>query len=163
LPERGRVINVLTADEMHQAVMQQIGETDIFIAAAAVADYRIDNIAAEKIKKTDDELQLILKKNPDILAAVAASENAPFTVGFAAETENLEKNALKKLAAKQIDMIAANRVGEQLGFDADENALDVYWANGKHEFQQTHKNKLARYLIALVAERYYEKHTNQTH
>ncbi len=162
-PEHSHVNQVLTANEMHQAVMQQIAHTDIFIAAAAVADYRIDNAAQHKIKKTSDELQLNLKKNPDILASVAAIKDAPFTVGFAAETQNLEVNALAKLKAKQIDMIAANRVGDQLGFDSDENALNVYWEDGSQQLPQTHKNKLARDLIALVAERYHAKNSNQTH
>src|SRR6185295_20212371 len=91
--------------------------TDIFIAAAAVSDYRPMQVAAEKIKKTSDSLVLPLSRTTDILATVAAGTPRPFVVGFAAETQNVERNALAKLAAKKLDMIAANEVGEGLAFD----------------------------------------------
>ena len=106
---------------------------------------------------------LELKKNPDILADVAALQNAPFTVGFAAETEDLEQNAQIKLEKKKLDIIAANRVGEKLAFDVEENALTLFWKSGTQKLEQTHKDKLARKLIAIIAERYYEKNSNQTH
>ncbi|MEQ8288548.1 MAG: bifunctional phosphopantothenoylcysteine decarboxylase/phosphopantothenate--cysteine ligase CoaBC [Gammaproteobacteria bacterium] len=162
-PERATLVEVQSAQDMYQAVMQQITTTDIFIAAAAVADYSLASIADQKIKKTDADLQLRLKKNPDILAEVAALEKPPFTVGFAAETENLEQNAQGKLEQKKLDMIAANLVGESLGFDRDENALTLFWPSGMKQLELTHKDKLARHLIAEIAERYNEKNSNQTH
>ncbi len=162
-PERAEVAEVLSARDMYNAVMQRVADTDIFISAAAVADYSLESVAAQKIKKTDTELALRLQKNPDILAEVAALESPPFTVGFAAETENLEQNAQEKLTRKKLDMIAANQVGDQQGFDRDENALTLFWPNGTQTLALTRKEKLARELIAVIAERYYEKNSNQTH
>ena len=160
LPDRSHNTHVQTAREMHSAVMKQVADKDIFISAAAVADYRVETIAADKIKKSSGNLQLSLEKTTDILAAVAGVDNGPFTVGLAAETGNLEDYALAKLKSKRLDMIAANQVGESTGFDVDENALDVYWLNGHQRLEKTHKNKLARHLIDLVARRYHEKHSN---
>ena len=162
-PERVKMIEVQSTSEMHQAVMQQINGQDIFISAAAVADYGLESVAEQKIKKSDELLQLALQKNPDILAEVAALDCSPFTVGFAAETEELLKNAQTKLQKKKLDMIAANQVGDNLGFDQDENALAVVWRDGQQEFAKASKDKLARELIALIAKRYYEKNSNQAH
>ncbi|MBL1142157.1 MAG: bifunctional phosphopantothenoylcysteine decarboxylase/phosphopantothenate--cysteine ligase CoaBC [Proteobacteria bacterium] len=162
-PERINVTKVNSAVEMHSAVMQQICNADIFISAAAVADYSLESIARQKIKKSDDSLQLKLKKNPDILSDVSAMQNAPFSVGFAAETENLEANAQSKLHAKKLDMIAANQVGDEQGFDADTNALTVYWKTGQKQLQQAPKTRLARNLINLIADQYNAKNTNKTH
>jgi len=162
-PERVKLIEVQSANDMHHAVMQEIGINDIFISAAAVADYCLVKVADQKIKKSGEDLQLILKKNPDILAEVAALECAPFTVGFAAETENLEENAINKLQRKKLDMIAANQVGEELGFDKEENTLTVLWPSGIQQLELASKDKLARALIAIIAERYYEKNSNQAH
>ena len=162
-PERVKMIEVQSTSEMHQAVMQQINGQDIFISAAAVADYGLESVAEQKIKKSDELLQLALQKNPDILAEVAALDCSPFTVGFAAETEELLKNAQTKLQKKKLDMIAANQVGDNLGFDQDENALTVVWRDGQQEFAKASKDKLARELIALIAKRYYEKNSNQAH
>lgn len=157
-PERVERIDVLTAAEMHQAVLDGMNETDIFIAAAAVADYRPQAVAGQKLKKSAGHLTLELEPNPDILATVAAQADPPFTVGFAAETESLELNARQKLQVKSLDMIAANRVGADLGFDTDDNALQVFWEGGSAELEQTRKSRLARQLVALVAERYHHKH-----
>jgi len=157
-PERVERIDVLTAAEMQQAVLGQLDETDIFIAAAAVADYRPQAVATRKLKKSAGHLTLELERNPDILATVAAREDAPFTVGFAAETESIEWNARQKLQVKSLDMIAANQVGVDLGFDADDNALQVYWEGGSAALEQTRKSRLARQLVALVAECYHHKH-----
>ena len=162
-PDRMNVTKVMSAVEMHNVVMQQISDIDIFISAAAVADYSIENIAGQKIKKSSDSMQLQLKKNPDILASVSALQNAPFSVGFAAETENLETNAQTKLQSKKLDMIAANQVGENQGFDVDTNALTIYWKTGKQHFEQAPKSRLARNLIHLIADQYNEKNTNKTH
>lgn len=162
-PDRAELINVTSAAEMHKAVMQKISSTDIFVSAAAVADYSLQTIAEQKIKKSSDSFELSLQKNPDILAEVAALHSPPFTVGFAAETENLELNAQTKLRNKKLDMIAANQVGEELGFDSEMNALTVFWGGEHKKLQKASKNKLARTLITLIADRYNEKHINKTH
>ncbi len=162
-PERAKVINVTSAAEMYGVVMQKISNTDIFISTAAVADYSLQTISEQKIKKSSDSFELKLKKNPDILAEVAALHNPPFTVGFAAETENLELNAQSKLRTKKLDMIAANQVSDELGFDSETNALTVIWRTGQKQLQQAPKNKLARNLINIIADQYNEKYINKTH
>ncbi len=156
-PAGVRRIDVISATEMLKAVMANITTTDIFIACAAVADYRLQTPATSKLKKNAEELQLGLIKNPDILAEVAALPEAPFTLGFAAETEDLKKNAQAKLRAKGIDMIAANQVGHKQGFDTDHNALEVFWQSGQHSLPQASKYKLARALIKLLADQYDSK------
>ena len=154
-PPKVSRIEVESAEQMLDAVMNQVTECDIFIATAAVSDYRPVEIQAQKIKKTADEIELRLRRNPDILATVGAIPNGPFTVGFAAETEQVEHYALGKLKAKGLNMIAANRVGmENSGFDSDYNALDVFWADGKQSLLRNRKSILARQLIELVAQRY---------
>jgi phosphopantothenoylcysteine decarboxylase / phosphopantothenate---cysteine ligase len=152
-PRGVRRIDVETAEQMMQAVQAEIADTDIFIAAAAVSDYRMREIAEHKIKKTSDELTLQLARTPDILATVAAGSPRPFVVGFAAETQNVERNALLKLEGKKLDMIAANQVGEGLAFDCDDNALTLYWPGGKRELARAPKDRLAGELIAVIAER----------
>ena len=158
-----KVIHVTSAEEMQESVMQRINNIDIFISAAAVADYRVQKISEQKIKKSDDTYELIMKKNPDILAEVSALYDAPFTVGFAAETENLELNAQTKLHLKNLDMIAANQVDKKLGIDCDENALTIFWKTGCEKLPLAPKNKLARSLIKLIALQYNEKNSNKTH
>jgi phosphopantothenoylcysteine decarboxylase/phosphopantothenate--cysteine ligase len=147
-------IEVESAEQMLNAVQNHIGDADIFVAAAAVSDYRCAEVACEKIKKTSDVLSLALARAPDVLATIGRSESPPFLVGFAAETENVERNALAKLASKNLDMIAANKVGDGLGFDKDDNALTVYWKGGRKELTLTSKIALARQLVELIAERY---------
>ena len=158
-----KVIHVTSAEEMQESVMQRINSIDIFISAAAVADYRVQKISEQKIKKSDDTYELIMQKNPDILAEVSALYDAPFTVGFAAETENLELNAQTKLHLKNLDMIAANQVDKKLGIDCDENALTIFWKTGREKLPLAPKNKLARSLIKLIALQYNEKNSNKTH
>lgn len=162
-PDRADLIKVTSAAEMYSAVMQKISSTDIFISAAAVADYSLQTIAEQKIKKSSDSYELNLQKNPDILAEVAALNSPPFTVGFAAETENLELNAQTKLRSKKLNMIAANQVGEDLGFDSDMNALTVFWGAEHKQLQKASKTRLARTLITLIADQYNEKNINKTH
>lgn len=147
-------IDVESAEQMLAAVQSSVAGADIFIAAAAVSDYRCREIACEKIKKTSDTLNLALARAPDVLATVSRTESPPFLVGFAAETEHVERNALTKLANKNLDMIAANKVGDGLAFDKDDNALTVYWRGGKQELSLTSKAALARQLVELIAERY---------
>lgn len=145
-------IAVECAQEMYDAVHRVLPGADIYIGAAAVADYRAPAVAAQKIKKTADRFQLDLVKAPDILASVAAlASGRPFVVGFAAETENVEDNARAKLERKRVDMIAANRVGDGLAFDCDDNSLLVLWTGGREEIATCGKLELARRLIGIIA------------
>ena len=150
-------IDVESADDMHAAVHSAIDGTHIIIAAAAVADYRPAAIARQKIKKVQDNLELELTRAPDVLASVTALPKPPFAVGFAAETEKIEEHALAKLERKRLDMIAANRVGDGLAFDCDDNALMVLWRNGSRRLGPKGKEDLARELVALIADRYHQK------
>jgi phosphopantothenoylcysteine decarboxylase/phosphopantothenate--cysteine ligase len=149
-----RRVCVETAEQMMAAVGAEVPGTDIFIAAAAVSDYRPVQVSSEKIKKTSDSLLLALSRTPDILATVAAGSPRPFVVGFAAETQNVERNALAKLEGKRLDMIAANQVGDGLAFDCDDNALTVYWPDGKRELPKAGKAQLAAQLVGVIAERF---------
>ncbi|MFT5235647.1 MAG: phosphopantothenoylcysteine decarboxylase/phosphopantothenate--cysteine ligase [Shewanella sp.] len=147
-------IDVESTQEMLDAVMQQVDKNSIFIGCAAVADYRVDKIADDKIKKSAQNMQLALVRNPDILATVASQKPRPFTVGFAAETKDIERYAKDKLIRKKLDMIAANDVSNpELGFNADQNALKVIWATGQQDLPATDKVILARQLLTLIAER----------
>ncbi|MFU8788084.1 MAG: bifunctional phosphopantothenoylcysteine decarboxylase/phosphopantothenate--cysteine ligase CoaBC [Methylobacter sp.] len=155
------VIKVETAAQMYAAVIGLASQHDIYIGAAAVADYTPLQVDAEKIKKHGEQITLTLQKTQDILADVAQLEPRPFTVGFAAETHNLEHHAQDKLARKNLDMIAANWVGrDQGGFDSEQNALQVFWKNGQKNLEMTDKNYLAEQLIGLIAER--RKHEKNT-
>jgi phosphopantothenoylcysteine decarboxylase/phosphopantothenate--cysteine ligase len=154
-PSRVRRIDVETAQEMNNAVLA--ANADILIACAAVADYRPAQVSLRKLKKNNRGLTLELIPNPDIVANVAALKPPPFTVGFAAETHDLVSSARAKLVAKHLDMIAANLVGAGCGFDTEANALEVLWEDGQRSLAQTDKHKLARQLIALIAERYHAK------
>ena len=152
-----RRVDVESASDMHAAVHGAIGGTDILIAAAAVADYQPAAVAGQKIKKTADNLEIELPRAPDVLASVTALKNPPFAVGFAAETEKIEEHARIKLDKKRLDMIAANRVGEGLAFDSNDNALTVLWAGGSRRLGPKPKDDLARELVALIADRYQQK------
>ncbi len=156
-PPRVRRIDVVSATDMQRAVREEVVNCDIFIAVAAVADYRPERPAGHKLKKTAGQLALTLVRNPDILAEVAASPQAPFTVGFAAETEAVVEHARAKRLAKGVDMIAANRVGAGRGFDAADNALHVIWADGECELPLTGKARLARQLLVLITERFNDR------
>jgi phosphopantothenoylcysteine decarboxylase/phosphopantothenate--cysteine ligase len=149
-------LDVDTAEQMMAAVLGAIQGVDIFVGAAAVSDYRVSDPAPHKIKKTLDELSLGLVRNPDILASVSALPpgKRPYTVGFAAETRNLEEHARAKLESKGLDLIAANLVGPGKGFDQDENALIAFWASGKQDLGSGAKSELARLLLELIARRY---------
>ena len=162
-PARVRVIDITSSGQMHSEILDAAATCDIFISSAAVADYRTRESAPNKMKKKDSDPVLRLEKTPDILAEVAALPNAPFTVGFAAETENLHDNAKQKLKSKNLDMIAANRVGDGLGFDVEENALEVFWPGGTQSLGTAPKEKLARQLMEIIVARYREKTTEQSH
>lgn len=143
--------DVRSARQMRAAVMRQIPQCDIFVAAAAVGDYRPAEVAAHKLKKTGKTLVLELTENPDIVAEVAARKKRPFVAGFAAETERLEKQARAKLERKGLDLIAANRVGNGTGFDADDNELTLLWSGGKEQLQRGAKLALAHRLLERIA------------
>ena len=147
-------IDVETAEQMYRAVHAAIADADLYIGAAAVADYTPARCATQKIKKSSECLELSLQRAPDILASVAALERRPFTVGFAAETTDVEKHAREKLARKRLDLIAANEVGADRAFDREDNALLVLWPGGRRELELKSKADLAREFIAIVAERY---------
>ena len=149
------LVAVESAQQMYEAVMGEVADCEIFIACAAVSDYRVAETAQHKIKKTGEVLTLQLVPNPDILAEVSALRARPFCVGFAAETENLEQYARGKLQQKNLDMIAANRVGSAgSGFEADFNQLEVYWIDGGQSIEHAGKSEVAKQLIDLIAERY---------
>jgi len=142
--------DVRNARQMRDAVMRQIPQCDIFISAAAVGDYRPADVAAHKLKKSGKALVLELTENPDIVAEAAALRKKPFVVGFAAETENLERHARAKLERKKLDLIAANRVGGGAGFDADDNELTLLWPGGKEALPRASKHDLATALLARI-------------
>jgi len=153
-------IDVISANEMTEAVMSKSKQADIFIASAAVVDYTPVEIAENKIKKSASEMQLTLVKTTDILTKVASEDESTFCVGFAAETDNLETYAKDKLERKSLDMIAANWIGrESGGFNSEDNALSVYWESGFQELDSMPKPELAQELVALIAKRYHEKNT----
>jgi len=153
-PAGVEVVRVQTAREMYDATHASIDDVDIFIGAAAVADYRPSEVAVQKIKKNEEVMQIELTRSQDILASVASLENAPFTVGFAAETENVREYALGKLDKKRLDMIVANQVGEGIGFDAADNAVEIHWQGGEQELATAAKTEIAEQITKLVAERY---------
>lgn len=144
-------VNVASALDMHAQAMSVAESADVFVACAAVADYRVAEMSEQKIKKDADDMTLHLVKNPDIVADVAALNNKPFTVGFAAETQNVEQYALGKLSRKNLDMIAANNVAvEGQGFNSDDNALTVFWPEGKQELPLANKAQVAKDLVNLI-------------
>ena len=166
-PDRVTRINVESAADMEAAVKEQISAADIFVASAAVADYRPVTVQQDKIKKKENRLTIELEKNTDILAMVKADYAKTFCVGFAAETQDLENYARTKLEQKNIEMIAANLVGSAATktagtFNSDVNELNVYWQGGDLKLELGSKTKLARQLIALIAQRYslFETHNN---
>jgi phosphopantothenoylcysteine decarboxylase / phosphopantothenate---cysteine ligase len=144
-------IDVRTAREMFDAVKKDVKGADVFISVAAVADYRVRNPAAQKIKKANGHLSLELEENPDILAWVAALPEPPFCVGFAAESENLARNAKDKLAKKKLPLIVGNLAQEALG--RDDSAITLYDAGGEHPLGRGPKLELARRLVEQVAAR----------
>jgi phosphopantothenoylcysteine decarboxylase/phosphopantothenate--cysteine ligase len=152
-------VDVESAADMLNAVMKHVDGVDIFIATAAVADYRPANRVECKIKKTSESLDLKMERTVDILATVAARAGAsrPFVVGFAAETDSVEQYARQKLLKKNLDMIAANEVGHDKVFEKDDNALLVLWRDGSRQLPHGPKVVLARDLVALIAERYAER------
>jgi phosphopantothenoylcysteine decarboxylase / phosphopantothenate---cysteine ligase len=146
-------LDVESAREMYAAVHRHVSKADVFIAAAAVADYQPITVSKHKIKKQRVAVQLDLEPTQDIIQSVAELSRRPFVVGFAAETGNVEAHALDKLKRKKLDMIAANQVGDGLAFDCEDNALTVLWPGGKVEIPKGPKLSVARELMALIAQR----------
>lgn len=154
-PSRVTRIDVTSAREMFDASMATLADCDLFIAAAAVADYRPAQLATQKIKKTaSDEMTLTLVKNPDIVATVAAAQPKPYTVGFAAETQDVIHYARGKLERKNLDLVIANDVSQTgIGFNSDRNAVTLVWPESEQVLAEAGKSQLARDLITLIAER----------
>ncbi len=162
-PERVTRINVTSAHEMHEASLAQAGHCDLFIAAAAVADYRPAEYQPQKMKKGEDQtLQLTLIKNPDIVADVARTEPRPVTIGFAAESEQLLDYARRKLKRKGVDAIIANDISrEGLGFNSDDNAVTLIDAERELPLGPMSKTQLARALVAELSR--YRTKTHKNH
>lgn len=164
-PDRVQRIDVISAQEMYEASMSALNQTDIFIATAAVADFRVENSHNQKIKKQDNsgtihngKMTLTLVENPDIVASVAKHAAKPFTVGFAAETQDVENYARQKIARKGLDMIVANDVSRQdIGFNSDQNAVTVIWHDGQQPIDLASKSQIARDLITLIAKHFKEQ------
>jgi len=162
-PERATVIDVVSALDMHAAVMNDIAEQDIFVGVAAVADYRPIDAVDQKIKKLANEMTISMVKNPDILADVAKRDDAPFCVGFAAETNNVVDYARSKLERKNLDLIAANHVGgNDTGFGTPDNAITLIGKDSVIELPKQSKQALARTLISAVADSYRAKTSLKT-
>ena len=146
-------IDVESAAQMHAAVEAAVGIADVFIGTAAVADYRPAVVAERKIKKSGERVEIVLERTPDILASVAARTQRPFVVGFAAETHDVETYARGKLESKNLDLIAANEVGDDKAFDRDDNSLIVLWREGRVPIGPASKQVVAKELIELIASR----------
>lgn len=159
-PQNVTRIDVLSAQEMAEQAVKFAQRSAIFIGCAAVADYRVAEVATQKIKKTNDndELTLKLVKNPDIIATVAKlRENRPFVVGFAAETQNVAEYAKDKLKRKNLDLICANDVSGGQVFGQDQNALQLFWQNGEKNLPLAAKGKLGELLVEEITQLYQDK------
>ena len=139
---------------MYDEVHKSLKGIDIFVSAAAVSDYSSEKIDKHKIKKNDDTMSLRLIKSLDILSSVTSLRSHPFCVGFAAETDNIKVYAKEKLIKKELDMIIANKVGSNLGFDSDENSVLVLWNGGSKRYKKQLKISLAKQLVQLISKRY---------
>jgi len=155
-----QLIQVTSAEEMHKQALECASKSTTFVACAAVADYRVAEVASEKIKKTNENMHIALVKNHDIVADVAKLTKKPFIVGFAAETQNVEHYARGKLMRKNLDLIAANDVAKAgQGFNSDDNALTLYSAIDKIELPLANKQIIAKQLVSLVNQHYQAKNT----
>jgi len=157
-PDRVRTIDVISASDMFSAVMSEIDDCDIFIGVAAVADFRPVSSAKHKIKKdgapSNQSISIELVENPDIIASVASRKNKPFTVGFAAETENLLDNARLKLKKKNLDMIVANDVSDtSIGFNSEDNASTILMSDEQISLPKTSKRNVSGKIIDVIVEK----------
>lgn len=152
-PDNIRVLAIQSAEQMLEQCLELLPECDIFIACAAVADYRPVKVETQKIKKAQDEMSLQLIRTPDIISTVAASQHRPYTVGFAAETNDVLSYAREKMQRKNLDMIVANDVSDQtIGFNSDDNAVTVLWDNGEQAIERSSKSSIARQIISLISQ-----------
>lgn len=154
-PSNIKRVDVISADEMYEAVHEHVESSSIFISTAAVADFKPQEIKDQKIKKSTGhkELSLNLVENNDIIKSLSCSKHSLYIVGFAAETEDLLKNARKKLETKQLDMVVANDVSrDDIGFSSDDNEVKVLLPNSEKEIKKCTKQQLARHLISIIAE-----------
>ena len=153
-----RRVDVRSALQMRDAVSKAVGGADIFIATAAVADWRVAEYSPRKIKKNAAGAPVLeLVENPDILAEVAARDPRPFVIGFAAETDHVAEHAREKLERKKLDMLAANHVDEHIGIGADDNALELIWPGGSETLPRASKAELAKTLVARIATHYHAR------
>ena len=156
------LIQVTSAQQMHEKALKNVAQATTFVACAAVADYRVADIAEEKIKKDNEHMQVALIKNRDIVADVAKLADKPFIVGFAAETQNVEHYARGKLMRKNLDLIAANDVAKAgQGFNSDDNALTLYSAIDKTDIPLANKQIIAKQLVSLINKHYLAKVTEK--
>ena len=162
IPMQVAYIPVITAEEMHAAVMSNIAECDIFLAVAAVSDYRAQTMGAEKIHKRDEQVTLMLQRNPDIVAAVGQLSVKPFIVGFAAETENVCEQAQVKRKRKHIDLIVANRVGGGVGMGSDDNEVTVLGEGVEITLPLASKQQVARQLVGIISEKLNDTSTTRS-
>ena len=153
-PDACDVVKIETAQEMYHEVHKSLKGIDIFVSAAAVSDCSSEKVDEHKIKKNDEKMSLRLIKSPDILSSVTSLRSHPFCVGFAAETDNIEVYAKEKLINKELDMIIANKVGSNLGFDSEENSVLVLWNGGSKRYKKQLKISLAKQLVQLISKRY---------
>ena len=154
-PEHVNRVDVESAEQMYAVAMESLADCDLFIASAAVADYRPLQPAEQKIKKNEESLCIELVRNPDIVSSVAGHELRPFTVGFAAETESLLEHGRKKLVNKQLDLVIANDVSDKnIGFNSEENQVTLIWPDQDVPLPVMSKRQLARTLVVEIAGRY---------
>jgi len=147
-PKRARMVPVVTSDAMFDAVHEKVRNCDVLVMAAAVADYKPAHVSKIKIKKSDANLSLDLIPTRDILASLAKEDGKYLVIGFAAETENVEANALKKLRAKNCDLIVANEAG--IAMESDENEVTIFFGNGKKKkISRASKQIVARQLVKI--------------
>jgi phosphopantothenoylcysteine decarboxylase/phosphopantothenate--cysteine ligase len=152
-PDHIRFFGVQSAEQMLVQCLELLPECDIFIACAAVADYRPATSENQKIKKESQEMTLQLVRTPDIVTAVATSKHRPYTVGFAAESNNLLSYARNKMQAKGLDMIIANDISDQsIGFNSDDNEVTVMWHDGQQLLKRANKDAIARQIVRLIAQ-----------
>ncbi|PWQ93772.1 bifunctional phosphopantothenoylcysteine decarboxylase/phosphopantothenate--cysteine ligase CoaBC [Leucothrix arctica] len=162
-PDQISCIRVETAEEMLKAVSAEASKSTIFISAAAVADYRLKEVATKKMKKQGSSLHLELEQNPDILATTSKANPDLFTVGFAAETNDVIEYAMGKLKRKQLNMIVANQVGGGKGFDKDSNQVDILTDGGDHiSLPETSKQQLAFDILDVVCQFYSKDQSNKS-
>lgn len=162
IPEKCQGILVMSADEMQQAALEFAEGADIFIATAAVADYKAASIASEKIKSGDDKMTISLEKNPDIVSSVASTFEDLFVIGFAAESNDVETYAKGKLEQKHLDAIVANDISRaDIGFNSDDNEVSWIDTDSTIVFSKRSKAQLARDLVAQIAIKINPTHLDQ--